>query len=157
MGPALNWEALSLRCRREARLRTIDAAAADDIAQEALLRAWRAWSKGVRPHHAEAWLVSITRREAARWRAGPNGRSWRSASDELELGNVGDTPDEHLERAHLRAVVATLPHQDRLLLHLRYGEDLTQAEVARRLGTPEGTAKVRLHRVRERLRRRLST
>jgi RNA polymerase sigma-70 factor (ECF subfamily) len=35
---------------------------------------------------------------------------------------------------------------------MRYGEDLTQAEVARRLGVPEGTVKVRLHRARRRLR-----
>jgi RNA polymerase sigma-70 factor (ECF subfamily) len=41
---------------------------------------------------------------------------------------------------------------DRSLLALRYAEDLTQSEVARRLGMPEGTVKVRLHRARRRLR-----
>jgi RNA polymerase sigma-70 factor (ECF subfamily) len=41
------------------------------------------------------------------------------------------------------------------VLHLRYAEDLTQIEVARRLGLPEGTVKVRLHRARGRLRRAL--
>jgi RNA polymerase sigma-70 factor (ECF subfamily) len=35
---------------------------------------------------------------------------------------------------------------------MRYGEDLTQESVARRLGIPEGTVKVRLHRLRARLR-----
>jgi RNA polymerase sigma factor (sigma-70 family) len=38
------------------------------------------------------------------------------------------------------------------MLHLRYAEDLTQGEVARRLGMPESTVKVRLHRARRRLR-----
>ena len=47
----------------------------------------------------------------------------------------------------------TLADGDRRVLHLRYAEDLTQAEVARRLGLPEGTVKVRLHRARGRLRR----
>jgi RNA polymerase sigma-70 factor (ECF subfamily) len=36
---------------------------------------------------------------------------------------------------------------------LRYGEDLTQSAIARRLGIPEGTVKVRLHRARDKLRR----
>jgi RNA polymerase sigma-70 factor (ECF subfamily) len=37
-----------------------------------------------------------------------------------------------------------------VLLLLRYGEDLTQPELARRLDLPEGTVKVRLHRIRKR-------
>ena len=36
---------------------------------------------------------------------------------------------------------------------MRYSQDLSQAEIARKLGIPEGTAKVRLHRARHRLRR----
>jgi RNA polymerase sigma-70 factor (ECF subfamily) len=157
-GPGLNWEELSRRCRREARSRTTDRVAADDVAQEALLRAWRAWSRGVRPDCPEAWLVTITRREVARWDAGPSARSWRSARDEIELDDPGrDDPDAIVERAHVRGVLETLQPEDRLLVRLRYEEDLTQAEVARRLGTPEGTAKVRLHRLRARLRERLSS
>jgi RNA polymerase sigma-70 factor (ECF subfamily) len=37
-------------------------------------------------------------------------------------------------------------------MRLRYVEDLTQGQVAARLGVPEGTVKVRLHRARARLR-----
>jgi RNA polymerase sigma factor (sigma-70 family) len=102
--------------------------------------------------------VTITRREVARWDAGPSARSWRSARDEIELDDPGhDDPDAIVERAHVRGVLETLQPEDRLLVRLRYEEDLTQAEVARRLGTPEGTAKVRLHRLRARLRERLSS
>jgi RNA polymerase sigma-70 factor (ECF subfamily) len=38
---------------------------------------------------------------------------------------------------------------------MRYGEDLTQTEIAKRLAIPEGTVKIRLHRLRARLRQRL--
>jgi RNA polymerase sigma factor (sigma-70 family) len=38
------------------------------------------------------------------------------------------------------------------MLRLRYADDLTHVEVARRLGVPVGTVKVRLHRARRRLR-----
>jgi RNA polymerase sigma-70 factor, ECF subfamily len=156
MGPALDWEELGLRCRREARLRTADGAAADDVAQEALMRAWRAWGRGARPDCPIAWLLAITRREAARWHSGPNARSWRATRETLELGEAADDTEEIIERVHVRGALEALGPDDRQLLCLRYEHDLTQAEVARRLGTPEGTAKVRLHRVRERLRERLS-
>ena len=36
---------------------------------------------------------------------------------------------------------------------MRYTEDLTQAAIAEKLGIPEGTVKVRLHRARARLKR----
>ncbi|MBN1607681.1 MAG: sigma-70 family RNA polymerase sigma factor [Polyangiaceae bacterium] len=55
----------------------------------------------------------------------------------------------------MRAALAALRPQDRALLYLRYLEDLTQSEVACRLGIPEGTAKTGLHRARQRLDREL--
>jgi RNA polymerase sigma-70 factor, ECF subfamily len=57
-----------------------------------------------------------------------------------------------VELADLHAALRELSERDRLLLELRYEEDLTQAAIARRLGIPEGTVKVRLHRARAKLR-----
>ena len=58
-----------------------------------------------------------------------------------------------VERADLHAALGRLGERDRQLLELRYDEDLTQAAIASRLGIPEGTVKVRLHRARNKLRR----
>lgn len=58
-----------------------------------------------------------------------------------------------VERADVQAALRRLSRRDRELLALRYGEDLTQAAIAVRLGIPEGTVKVRLHRARDKLRR----
>jgi RNA polymerase sigma factor (sigma-70 family) len=58
-----------------------------------------------------------------------------------------------VERADLHAAIACLDERDRQLLLLRYGEDLTQQAIARRLGLPDGTVKVRLHRLRHKLRK----
>jgi RNA polymerase sigma factor (sigma-70 family) len=58
-----------------------------------------------------------------------------------------------VERADLHAALERLDERDRQLVRLRYAEDLTQEAIARRLGIPEGTVKVRLHRVRDKLRR----
>jgi RNA polymerase sigma-70 factor (ECF subfamily) len=43
--------------------------------------------------------------------------------------------------------------EERRLIDLRYKDDLAQPAIARVLGVPEGTVKVRLHRLRQRLRR----
>ena len=55
--------------------------------------------------------------------------------------------------ADLHAALGCLSQRDRQLLELRYEEDLTQAAIATKLGIPEGTVKVRLHRARDKLRR----
>jgi len=48
-------------------------------------------------------------------------------------------------------LLSSLGERDRELLVLRYLEDQTQPQIAARLGMPEGTVKVRLHRLRRRL------
>jgi RNA polymerase sigma-70 factor, ECF subfamily len=57
-----------------------------------------------------------------------------------------------VEVADLHAALERLTERDRRLLEMKYREDLTQAMIARRLGIPEGTVKVRLHRARNKLR-----
>ena len=52
----------------------------------------------------------------------------------------------------VRRALAKLSESDRQLLLARYWGDLSQHEVASLLGLPDGTAKVRLHRLRARLR-----
>ena len=63
--------------------------------------------------------------------------------------------EELVSQSDTRDALARLTETERELLFLRYGEDLSQPEVARRLDMPEGTVKVRLHRVRKRLRQAL--
>jgi len=63
--------------------------------------------------------------------------------------------EELVSQSDTREALARLSETERELLLLRYGEDLSQPEVARRLDIPEGTVKVRLHRVRKRLRQAL--
>lgn len=60
-----------------------------------------------------------------------------------------------VERADIEAALQRLSEHDRQLIRLRYEEDLTQTAIASRLALPEGTVKVRLHRLRHKLRREL--
>lgn len=126
---------------------------AEDIAQEAVLRAWRRRSTLRDRGALKQWLGAIVRHEAFRQynlrRADPVDLldSDHAAEDERVTATV--------ERADLHAALARLDECERLLVRLRYAEDLTQRGIARRLGIPEGTVKVRLHRVRAKLRREI--
>jgi len=123
---------------------------AEDIAQDALLRAWRRRSTLRDGARRNEWLGTIVRNEAFRQhsRVRPDPvdtvESWQGAEDEGIISTV--------ERADLHAVLKRLSKRDRKLIELRYEEDLTQEAIARRLGIPDGTVKVRLHRLRHKLR-----
>lgn len=130
---------------------------AADVAQEALIRAWRAMPRFRGEASFGTWLHRITvntawtlRRRAARHEAAP-------LDDRLE--DPGLTPERAGEmvdiRARLREEIAGLVPGQRSVLVLRDVYGWSHAEVARELGISQTTAKVRLHRARKRLRERL--
>lgn len=123
---------------------------AEEAVQEALVRAWLGRDGCRSPEAPLPWLLEITRNEARRL-------ARREALRlSLELLDSPASEDEELAGTAARVTVeqalGALADRDRRILRLRYGDDLTQVEVARRLGIPEGTVKVRLHRARRRLR-----
>lgn len=123
---------------------------AEDIAQDALLRAWRRRSTLRDPSSRNHWLATIVRNEAFRQHA--RVRPAPTSTLELQEGEEDAQVLATVELADLHAALERLSERDRLLLEMRYQEDLTQATIARRLGIPEGTVKVRLHRARNKLR-----
>ena len=124
---------------------------AEDIAQDALLRAWRRRSTLRESERRNQWLATIVRHEAFRQhsRIRPSPTAIIETYEAVEDAQVIAT----VERVDMRAALKRLSDRDRQLLELRYSEDLTQRAIARRLEIPEGTVKVRLHRARNKLRR----
>jgi RNA polymerase sigma-70 factor, ECF subfamily len=123
---------------------------AEDIAQDALLRAWRRRSTLRDSERRNQWLAAIVRNEAFRHHA--RVRPDLASALELSEGAEDEQVLATVELADLHAALERLSERDRKLLEMRYEEDLTQAAIARRLGIPEGTVKVRLHRARKKLR-----
>ena len=83
-----------------------------------------------------------------------SGQDKRADSDlrrKLARGEVGTPAARQAVLTQRGSCVAV-----RELLRMRYDLDLTQVEIAARLGLPEGTVKVRLHRARAKLRRALT-
>ena len=126
---------------------------AEDAVQEAMARAWR------RRHACETsddplgWMLRITRNEALRLLERRGRRSAREVPTPAAPERPAEPPYEALiSTLATRQALARLRPDEQVLIHLRYRHDLSQAEVARTLDMPEGTVKVRLHRIRKQLR-----
>jgi len=124
---------------------------AEDIAQDALLRAWRRRATLREPGRRNQWLGTIVRNEAFRQHA--RVRPEPIATIETSEGAEDAQVTAAVELADLHAALRQLSDPERELLEMRYSDDLTQSTIAHRLGIPEGTVKVRLHRARNKLRR----
>jgi RNA polymerase sigma-70 factor, ECF subfamily len=148
---AWDWDEVQRICLRFAFRYAKNRTEAEDIAQDALLRAWRKRDTLRDIGARKSWLATIVRHEALREFA----RKRPLPSDLIELihGRDDDRVVATVERADLHAALERLNDRDRQLVRLRYDEDMTQEAIAHRLGIPLGTVKVRLHRVRAKLRR----
>lgn len=147
-----DWESLRAACRREVARVLRDSDEAEDAVQEALVRAWRQRAACRSWRRPEPWLRQIARNEALRIAARRRSQLSLDASPELLADPGRDTIDELTWQITVRGELGRLTTEDRLIAHLRYTEDLAQPRIADLLGMPEGTVKVRLHRIRHRLR-----
>ncbi len=139
------------RLRRYARAMLGDRAAADDLVQDTLERAWS---------------------RLAQWRVGSDLRAWlfgimhNLRVDQLRRGSLpidsldedtGEVPtratqSDRLEVMDLESALRQLPDEQREVLLLVGLEEMSYAEIAAALGIPIGTVMSRLARGRERLR-----
>jgi RNA polymerase sigma-70 factor (ECF subfamily) len=116
-----------------------------------MLRAWRRRATLRDAERRNQWLAAIVRNEAFRQHA--RVRPDPTSTIEVREGEEDARVVAAVELADLHAAMGRLNERDRRLLEMRYHEDLTQSAIAYRLGIPEGTVKVRLHRARDKLRR----
>ena len=140
-----------------------DPAAADDLAQETLLQAWRIRDRLTDPTGSGPWLDAVARNVCRRWRV----RAARSAQREELTQAIPDTTTaledvtSWLEREEclelLDRALALLPADTRTALVARYVEDLPPARIAERLSTTPEAVSMRLTRGRARLRELLET
>lgn len=128
-----------------------DPEAADEAAQEAMTRAWRQRGSCHSPSAPGPWVAQIARNEALRlWQREQRLRA-RSAEFEDEPMAGEPLEEETIRRVAVNQALATLTAEDRRLVDLRYQSDMAHPAIAEMLGLPEGTVKVRLHRIRKRL------
>lgn len=133
---------------------------AEDVTQEAMLRAFRFFDS-FRGTEARPWLLQIVRNTFYSWRE-QNHRPEQSFSVEEEAVEIADdspTPPElhqqDLDARLLRETLSALPDDFREVLTLRELEDCSYKEIAAIMNIPMGTVMSRLARARQQLERLL--
>src|SRR4029077_8446814 len=125
--------------------------AAEDAVQEAMFKAWRSFGRFRAGSEMKPWLLAIVANECRRQL---RNRWWsviRSAGPLLDSGPTSPSEGD-AQGADLRRALYRLPHDQRLVVVLRYYLDLSFDEVAAVLKISAKAAKSRTYRALERLR-----
>ena len=142
---------------------------AEDVAQEAILKAFRHLASFRAEAKFSTWLVGIALNEArSRLRRQGTVRMESIEDPEEENGHVSpailrdwrEVPSEALERKEVREIlekaITSLPEKYREVFLLRDVEELNLVETAAALSITVGNVKVRLHRARMMLQKQLT-
>lgn len=139
------------RLRRYARAMLGDRAAADDLVQDTLERAWCRLAQWRVGSDLRAWLFSIMHNLHVDQLRRPS-LPTHSLDDAGADAPIRPMQSDQLELLDLEAALSQLPDEQRAVLLLVAVEEMSYAEVAAALEIPLGTVMSRLSRGRERLR-----
>ncbi len=133
---------------------------AEDVAQDALLLAFKALPSIEEPGKFAAWLSAITRHRALRFsRRTSRQQRGRVEMDELLLEQLGALArpllDERLGDEELSRALENIPADYALVLRLRFLDEMPLKRVAAFLGLSLATVKWRVHRGKQLLRERV--
>ena len=128
-----------------------DATAADDLAQDAMMKAWDARASYQMGTNMKAWTFMILRNQFYSEKR----RSWRSSQLDPEVAErtleAASNPIASLELDEVRRALAKLPEDQREALILIGAGGLSYEEVSEICGCAIGTIKSRVSRARDRL------
>lgn len=138
--------------RRAARA-LVGTADADDAAQEAILRAWQAWSTLEDVSRVRPWLLKITVNICLQWRRGRFGKHLEQTqpyddTQEALLATLEADPgsSDHTGMLDLRHAINSLGGDMRMAVVLRYYGGLDANEIGKALDVPAATVRTRLRR-----------
>lgn len=128
---------------------------AEDLVQEALLRAWKSLDHLQNIKAAKGWLLTILRRENAR-----RFERYQPKESDVPLEQLGDhenSYDTSTEAFVLRRAMDKLAEEYRTPLLKQVVEGYTQKEIAKQIGITSAGVGTRLFRARQKLRLALAT
>lgn len=124
---------------------------AKDIAQDTFIMIWQALPKFRQEAAIGTWIFRITANNCLRQLERQNRMPRAEMPEELaEIINTDREPQVRL----LYKCIAELPEVDRLIISLEL-EDVKQADIAKIMGLGESNVRVKVHRIKEKLSKRL--
>ena len=136
---------------------TGSAAAADDLAQETFLLAWRRIGAYEAKGSFKGWLVRIAYTQFLQERRSRQSAVRRDEAYQREAEEVQNDAAGVEARIDLDRILALLSPEQRAAMALCYGEGMSHAEAAEALGLPLGTIKSHVLRGREKALAALTT
>jgi len=131
-----------------------DRGRAEEIAQDVFLQLYRKLGEITSPAHLLFWLRQVTARRCIDQTRKSRLRAVSLEDVQLDLSSAAPNPDPLRDRL-LRELVAGLPEAQRVVVTLRYQEDLDPLEICRIVDMPVNTVKSHLHRALQALRKKL--
>ena len=134
-----------------------DPSLAEDITQEAFIKAYRALGRFRAGKSFRPWLMRIVVNQARNVKRADRSRAATAQryGDELRSDAQGPSPEaavvETERRGRLLDAVARLRQDDQTAIHMRFFLELENGEIAQILGCAEGTVRSRVHRASRRL------
>lgn len=132
---------------------------AEDVAQETFVRAYERIGEVDRPERLRSWLLSVAanlcRDHFRQVRYRQHLSLEREVDLERELPDSTQPAADAMRERRVRAAIAALDEDKRLVVVLREYHELTYEEIAAVAGCPIGTVRWRLHAARRQLRRAL--
>ena len=143
------FEVLFTRAYRLA-LRVLgDRSLAEDVAAEALARAYARWPRVRELPHRDGWVLKVASNLAI--------DATRRRRPDPYLSMAPDQEEAAVLRTALSVALRSLPKRQRQVIVLHFLSDLSEAEVAAVLGISPNTVKTHVHRGIAALRRRLGS
>ena len=132
-----------------------DRAVAEELAQEVFLQLYRNLNRLESPEHATNWLRKVaTHRAIDHARRHP--RSLEVDFEQIPEPSTPASDRDPLLRSWLRKLVASLPEKKRMIVVLRYQEEMEIDAIAKLMGMPARTVRTQLHRTLALLREKAS-
>jgi RNA polymerase sigma-70 factor (ECF subfamily) len=131
----------------------------DDLVQDILAQAWRAFGSYDADRPFATWLYRVALNVAISWLRRHAPRQRATVPLDVDVHDAAGAPLDPVAAERVRALTAAiheLPPLDRALV-LLYLDDRTHRDIAAVLGISESNVATRLHRLKQRLRRSLES
>jgi RNA polymerase sigma-70 factor, ECF subfamily len=131
-----------------------DKSLAEELAQEVFLQLFQNLKRMESPEHLVFWLRRVTGHRCIDWNRKHSLQSHVNLED-LPDPQAPERPGDPLLACRLQQLVASLPEKPRMIVTLRYQEDLQLSEIAEILEIPLNTVKSLLQRALTKLHEKL--